>query len=268
MIDNQEIDSLEHPELGTPSVATTPFTSEDLPWGWRTVGKAVLLILLGSVALTFVAVIAMLAAGIQPDDAMSMATVPLFSLGMGMYLVVILAVYLFGARSRDDGWRLLGWRPFKSGWLAALPILTFVQLIGMAVINLAFVAPFMGGDYENPQIEAITGGGMLSNTDLVLLMVLVAVMAPLAEELFFRGMLYPVMRRRWAMWPAIVINGLAFSLIHLIPPLLPGLFFVGMVLAWVREKSGSLIPCILLHALQNGIVLFGIYAAANGLGGM
>ncbi|MCB0083103.1 MAG: CPBP family intramembrane metalloprotease, partial [Caldilineaceae bacterium] len=111
----------------------------------------------------------------------------------------------------------------------------------------------------------ITGGNPLSLRDLALLMVLIAVVAPLAEELFFRGMLYPVLRRRWSVAPAIVVNGLLFSAIHLIPPLLPGLFFVGMVLAWVRERSDSLIPCILLHAMQNGIVLLGIYAVANGV---
>lgn len=255
----------------------------NVPWNWRDVAKALLLIIFGLVLLSAGAGGWMIASGTSPDETMGLTATPLFLAGIGVYLIVILAVYLFAARRTttisttnvitdanvvsNGGWAYLGWRSFTPGWIWAIPLLTFVQLMGMAVVNMIFVLPFVGGDFENPQIEAITGGGTLSVTDLVLLMILIAVVAPLAEELFFRGMLYPLMRLRWSAVPAIVVNGLIFSLVHVFPPLLPGLFFVGMVLAWVRERSGSLIPCVLLHAMQNGIVLLGIYAMANGLGG-
>ena len=137
----------------------------------------------------------------------------------------------------------------------------------MSLVNLLFVLPFTGGEFENPQVEALTGGSALSLRDLGLLLILVAVIAPIAEELFFRGMLYPVLRRRWSPQVAIVANGFLFALIHFIPILIPGLFFVGIVLAWVRERSNSLIPCMLIHALQNAVVLFGIYAVMNGMAG-
>ncbi len=238
-----------------------------VPWGWGEIGKTVLLILLGTIGVTLLLVGVLVATGNTATAPTNMASTPLFVLGIAIYLVVILGVYLYAVRRSAGGWQTLGWRSFAGSWLLALPLLTLVQLVGMALINVVFVLPFVGSDFENPQIEAITGGGMLSLRDLVLLMILIAVVAPLAEEIFFRGMLYPVLRRRWSVAPAIVINGLLFSLIHLIPPLLPGLFFVGMVLAWVRERSGSLIPCILLHAMQNGVVLLGIYSMASGLGG-
>jgi uncharacterized protein len=53
---------------------------------------------------------------------------------------------------------------------------------------------------------------------------------------------------------------LLFALVHFIPILIPGLFWVGFVLAWVRERSGSIVPGIVLHALQNGLVVWAIYA--------
>ena len=213
---------------------------------------------------------------VRAQQGAGLAAGPIFLLGMGMYVIVLLAVYLFAVRrkgSTDDNsfpmtsWAWLGLRRFEGKWLWALPPLLFLQFAGMAVANLLIVIPFAGNDYENPQIEAITGGGALSRSDLLLLMVLIAVIAPVAEELFFRGMLYPLLRQRWSMWPAIVLNGLLFALIHVLPPLLPGLFIVGMVLAWVRERSGSLIPSVLLHAMQNAVVLWGIYQLANGLAG-
>jgi membrane protease YdiL (CAAX protease family) len=238
-----------------------------LPWRWRDLLRALLLITIGTVVLVLGLAATLIGAGLQPDPAANMAATPFFLLGIGIYGVVVLAVYLFAVRRARQqgrpGWQLLGWRPFAPQWIWALPLLLFVQFAGMAVANLLLVIPFAGNDYQNPQIEAITGGGALSPRDLVLLMVLIAVVAPLAEEIFFRGMLYPLLRQRWSMWPAIVVNGLLFSLIHVLPPLLPGLFIVGMVLAWVRERSGSLIPGILLHALQNGVVLWGIYQLTN-----
>ena len=239
-----------------------------VPWRWRDVGKAVLLILIGTILLSFMSMGMMIATGTIRDENVGMAAAPLFAIGVGIYLFVILGVYLFAVRRVQpdvaNRWALLGWRGFEKKWIWALPLLVFVQFVGMAVANLLLVLPFAGSTYENPQIEAITGGGALSSTDLWLLMILIAVVAPLAEELFFRGMLYPLLRQRWSLWPSILINGLLFSLIHVLPPLLPGLFLVGTVLAWVREKSGSVIPGILLHALQNGIVLLGIYQLANG----
>ncbi len=248
------------------------FPAGALPWGWRDVGKAVLFTIVGIIVLSLVGMALMVATDTIPTEDAGLAAAPLFALGVGIYGFVIWGVYLFAARrGQPDGpaggstsWSLLGWEGFEVKWIWALPLLVFVQFMGMAVANLLLVLPFVGSGYQNPQIEAITGGGTLSTTDLWLLMILIAVVAPLAEELFFRGMLYPLLRQRWSMWPSIIVNGLLFSLIHVLPPLLPGLFFVGMVLAWVREKSGSLIPCILLHALQNGIVLWGIYQLANG----
>jgi len=263
----------DHTSLPIPSpphpLADATLVAQALPWRWRDVSKAVLLILVGTLLLSALSVGVMFATGSIPEESAGMAAAPLFAVGIGIYAFVILGVYLFAVRRVSPAvanrWSLLGWNGFDQKWIWALPLLVLVQFMGMAVANLLFVLPFAGSSYENPQIDAITGGGALSTQDLGLLMLLIAIVAPLAEELFFRGMLYPLLRQRWSVWPSILINGLLFSLIHVLPPLLPGLFLVGVVLAWVREKSGSIIPCILLHALQNGIVLWGIYQLANGM---
>lgn len=256
-------------------IGDVPPKLSPLPWQWQDIGKAILFVLISSTILMLVIMGIAMGMGTISDETFGLVATPIFVMGLGIYGIVIVAVYLFAIRrdlndatrigqSVAERWALLGWRTFEVKWIWLLLPLLFVQFAGMSIANLLFVAPFVDSDYENPQIEAITGGGALSNSDLFLLMILVAVVAPFAEELFFRGMLYPLLRQRWSMWPAIVINGLLFSLIHLLPPLLPGLFVVGMVLAWVRERSGSLIPCIMLHALQNGVVLWGIYQLANG----
>lgn len=237
-----------------------------VPWGWRDIGKAILLIIIGSFVLGAMVVGITIATDNQLDETQGMTAAPLFWLGALIYGVVILAVYLFAVRRGQNDWSVVGFRSFSTWWLATIPVLALVQLLGMSLINALLVLPFTGGNFDNPQIEALTGGSSLSIRQLGVLFILVAVIAPIAEELFFRGMLYPLLRQRWSPKVAIVINGFVFALIHFIPILIPGLFFVGMVLAWVRERSGSIIPCMLLHALQNGLVLLSIYAVLNGGG--
>ncbi len=236
-----------------------------LPWGWRDVGKAVLLVIFGTFLLGGLTVGITLYTNTTVDPSQGMAAAPLFWLGALVYGVVILAVYLFAVRPAQGDWSRLGLRAFSFWWLPLIPVLAMVQLIGMGIVNTLLVLPFTGGTFDNPQVEAITGGSTMSLQNFGLLLILVAVVAPIAEELFFRGMLYPLLRQRWAALGAIVINGLLFALIHFIPVLIPGLLFVGIVLAWVRERSQSIFPCILLHAAQNGIVLFGLYAMTNGM---
>jgi membrane protease YdiL (CAAX protease family) len=96
--------------------------------------------------------------------------------------------------------------------------------------------------------------------------VFVCVIAPVAEEFFFRGFIFGVLRRMRIVvggrnlgpWIAAVVTGILFGLAHtgsassryLIP-----LGFLGFVLCLVRWRTGSLYPCIALHALNNSLAL-------------
>jgi uncharacterized protein len=232
---------------------------ENPPWGRRELLRAGLLIMLGAAALIVLAGVGMAALRIDPATAGGMSSPLLFGAGLGVYLVVIIAVYWFAVRRPGGSWALVGVRQFDWRWWLAIGPLFIVQMGGMAVINGIIVPFFTGSELENPQIEAITGGLSLSGRELILLLFLIAVVAPVAEELFFRGMLYPVLRRRWGPTWAILINAVLFALMHFLPILLPALFWIGLVFAWVRERSGSVIPSIVLHAVQNGLVVIGIF---------
>jgi membrane protease YdiL (CAAX protease family) len=93
---------------------------------------------------------------------------------------------------------------------------------------------------------------------LVLALLVTAVLAPLCEEVFFRGMLYRYLRARWPVWAAVLGSAVLFGMAHFSGldglPLLPVFGFMGVVLAIVYEWTGSLGNTILLHALNNGIL--------------
>jgi membrane protease YdiL (CAAX protease family) len=95
------------------------------------------------------------------------------------------------------------------------------------------------------------------------IILLAVVIAPLAEEFFFRGFLYGVLKRYAGALPALVFTGVAFALIHLnVPSLLP-LFLLACVLTLAYEVSGSLLVPMAMHALFNTITLVGVFFAGR-----
>ncbi|HST41762.1 MAG TPA: type II CAAX endopeptidase family protein [Conexibacter sp.] len=93
--------------------------------------------------------------------------------------------------------------------------------------------------------------------------VLVTVVAPLAEEFLFRGYMFGALRNWRGVWPAAIITGVIFGGIHAAgtdAEFLPPLMLLGFLLCLLRWRTGSLLPCIALHAVNNSIA-FGVTAA-------
>ena len=94
----------------------------------------------------------------------------------------------------------------------------------------------------------------------------VCVVAPVAEELFFRGFIFGALRR-WhftiagrdlGTWAAAVVTALLFGLVHAgsaSPQYLVPLGIFGFVLCLVRWRTGSLYPCMALHSVNNSLAL-------------
>jgi uncharacterized protein len=89
---------------------------------------------------------------------------------------------------------------------------------------------------------------------------LVSVVAPVAEEFFFRGFFFTSLRAWKGLWPAAIITGLVFGAIHAGSAeavfLLPLAFF-GFALCLLYQRTGSLYPCIALHCVNNSLA-FGV----------
>lgn len=80
---------------------------------------------------------------------------------------------------------------------------------------------------------------------------IVAVWAPLAEELVFRAMLFRTLRKGFCFWAAALISGAVFGIYHM--NLVQGIYagLLGLLLAWFYEKTNSLLGCYLFHFLFN-----------------
>ena len=86
---------------------------------------------------------------------------------------------------------------------------------------------------------------------------LIAIAAPIGEEICFRGMLFGGLRERLPMWAAALISAALFGLLHVTTGIsvVPPLIAFGFLLALLYERTGSLVPCILLHMLNNSVAL-------------
>jgi membrane protease YdiL (CAAX protease family) len=84
--------------------------------------------------------------------------------------------------------------------------------------------------------------------------IVICTFVPFAEELAFRGLGYSLLER-FGRWPAILAVGLLFGLAHGLIVSLPVIVVFGCVLAWIRARTGSVYPGMLLHATFNLIAL-------------
>ena len=172
---------------------------------------------------------------------------------MALPSLLILRRQLTALRRDDrpvDGW--LQWRiqpvvsairQALSGWLMITPV---VMLAGWLLVKV-FGDP--GG--SNPLLELV----LLSRDPLalILLSLTAVVLAPLFEEVIFRGVLLPVLARRVGFTAGALLNGLLFAMAHIsIGELIP-LTVLGTGLALVRLRSGRLLPCVLMHAVWNAV---------------
>jgi membrane protease YdiL (CAAX protease family) len=82
----------------------------------------------------------------------------------------------------------------------------------------------------------------------------VAGVAPVVEELLFRGLGYSLLER-YGRWVAILLVGVTFALGHGLVEGFPELALFGCALAWLRSRTDSVYPGMLVHALFNAIAL-------------
>jgi membrane protease YdiL (CAAX protease family) len=120
--------------------------------------------------------------------------------------------------------------------LATLIITAATRLPGMTQVR-----------YAEPLLEAGYGWGMV--------VLCVCVQPAVVEEIAFRGVILGALRRGLTDGEALLVSTMLFAVLHLSVPSAPHLVLLGAALSWLRLRSGSLYPGMLLHFLHNGLCL-------------
>ena len=80
---------------------------------------------------------------------------------------------------------------------------------------------------------------------------------PIVEELLFRGTVTKLLLSRYKPWVAIVLSGLLFGIYHMNPVQIVAASFSGFFLGWLYYRTRSLVPCIVVHILNNSLSVWG-----------
>lgn len=96
---------------------------------------------------------------------------------------------------------------------------------------------------------------LLERASLPLVLAAAVLVAPVSEELIFRGVLLRGFLENYGWWTAILLSSLLFAFIHLNPWQAVSGFFIGCLFAWFVARTGSLLPAIAGHVVSNGLAV-------------
>jgi membrane protease YdiL (CAAX protease family) len=126
------------------------------------------------------------------------------------------------------------------------------QLIVVPLIYFPFRTLIHKGDLERPAREL---ADRAHGPAFIAFAVVIAIGAPVVEELFYRGLLLRSLQRYLADGPAVVVSGLIFGASHFEPLQLPALALVGVLFAFLVVRTGRLGPAIWAHVAFNTITV-------------
>ncbi len=142
-------------------------------------------------------------------------------------------------------------RVIKSGLIGGVFLFFIIVVAGLVMQLLYPQEPTL-----QPFAELVMNA---EGNDLILLFIMGSILAPLGEEIYFRGMAYPVFKEKWGVAVGLIVSGMFFSLLHFDILRFFPLMLGGIGLAYIYEKTGSLFSSMIAHGLWNGIMILLLY---------
>ena len=166
--------------------------------------------------------------------------------------LMLLTVWFFAVRPRDGRWALLGFRRVKP--ISTTIIVVFgVAIAQTAVIGYTLLVQQLGIDFLIP--SDLTPEWADEPGFFAIMAISAVIVAPLVEEIFFRGFMYQAMRRTMAILPAALLTSLVFGIAHIDPAIIIPIALVGMILLGIYRWTGNLWSSIITHAGFNAVTV-------------
>ncbi len=178
---------------------------------------------------------------------------PIKKIGLGIGSTVFILIYGF-KKSKAPLTNVFPVKFFNP--LVVIPIITFLWAahnlleIPSALLDKYLPAPAWFWEMFNKIFEGDFGwwGAFMK----------VAVIAPIVEELIFRGLILQGFRRNYNALTAVVMSALLFALFHLNPWQFPATFILGLLLGWIMFRTNNILLAILGHSINNFLVLLSL----------
>lgn len=221
------------------------------------------------ISLLFILALPMAAVLIQMTEPLTLGALSIVTIvqnaifaGLSAYVVMV----RYGLKPQRLGVRLDGWsRRIVLGAVAAavtIPLAIASEHLAVLLLGLvegpaqaaARAAQEHLADPLRPVFDTLSGAA-----PAVWLLFLLAVVVPIGEEVFFRGLVYGGLRARWGVPAAMLASAVFFTAVHVqIVHALP-IFVLGLFLAMLYERTGSLVSSVVTHGLNNVIAVIAIW---------
>jgi membrane protease YdiL (CAAX protease family) len=207
--------------------------------------------------------------GATPDDLRALMARP--DAGSVVVILTLSGAALLTLGTARACWPRLWARTAPPGFGFVAPTLAYC----LVAVALGLGLPMVGGKLTEllaqghavPQDVKQLGSAIAPGFRIALTLA-VASIGPLVEELLFRGVLLSALLRRLRTAWAVLASAVLFALVHL-PELhwlwyaLPNLALLGVALAWLRLRSGSLWPAVIAHACNNLLAMVALFASLH-----
>jgi len=163
-------------------------------------------------------------------------------------------VWALGVHKYRLPWSSVGFRRFHLGRGLGLGCLSLLIAFGFNLVWAVILGVF--GLRVQPDILPLFGGGIAG---LLLALLAGGLVAPLAEEAFFRGYVFAGLRQHFGLLPAVLLSSGLFALVHILPTSWPPIFVLGMLFALLYEWTGSIWPAVVVHGVINALSFLAAY---------
>ncbi len=180
--------------------------------------------------------------------------------GMAFALIYLIQTAIFllplfvvmkirGVRIKEFGFVKIGWKQILK--IAGLGYLAYISIMLVIVqIMLSYNVEIPGFGQQESHMSFLGEGA-----GVIVVIMIITLVAPILEEIFFRGFVFQTMAGKWPKWLAFVISAAIFASIHLEFQVFMPLFLLGLILNWMFFKSKSLYPGIFFHIVNNSIAI-------------
>jgi membrane protease YdiL (CAAX protease family) len=241
-----------------------------VPWDWVDLLLLLFISFCAVFCLSFLFATVMGVFGLKPAQMQkSIALRNIFGVivqvGLDLFLLGYLAAQM-RYRFRSPFWRTIGWRPLELDGPSQALIYGALVFAGIFLQALVTAASSAFVPKRHLPIQTV-----LEDRHASILFMLVAVLvAPLVEEIIFRGYIYPVVARTFGVASSILATGILFGLLHA-PQLWGGwwqialLILVGVIFTLVRAVSKTVITSYILHTSYNSVQVIAWLIGTYGL---
>ena len=192
-------------------------------------------------------------AGLNPTTANTVVAVLVYM----VTLVFVIGVPLWVRKNRTTR-STLGLNRLPS-WMDIILAPAGFIVYGLASAIVSYAAMKLIPGFDATQAQNIGFSNLSHSYEYVLAFATLVVLAPLAEEVLFRGYLYGKLKNHLPIWAAVLVTSAAFGLAHGQWNVGIDVFVLSIVLCCLREVTGNIWAGVLLHMLKNGVAFYFLF---------